>query len=250
MFSFYRSAGRAFAAGLPMFLALAVLMEAFGLSTSDGRRDSGATFVAGALVAYLLHRHLLLGERAWGASKGTQQRPAGMGRFMLVSAALLGVPIVTAFPLVFHLAKQGVPENTIVVAYVFAVMVLYLVMLSLFGTMLPASAVREPFGLGLTLARARRTFLPIFVGLVVGPGLFSVLLLAVATWLHASFGFPLDAYERTGAFDALGFAGGALMRLGGLLSTTLAVAVLCNAYRRVVPPGAPAGGTDEIAVTG
>lgn len=219
----------------PFYLFFAVALEVAG-QFGSGSSIAGAEFAAFTIFAYMLHRHFLFGDTLKAFGKIESTRPSARGRFFLISLPMLVVPIGLAVFLVLgplHVSSRDVNLLTMILLVV--ILPLYLLMLSVFGTMLPAAASAEPFGLGLTLSRARRSFWRIFGGLLVGPALFGSAAFIVIILLSVRLGLPLDPRDAQGAFSPVGAAASVLLQMVAMINTTLAVVVLCNAYRRLMP---------------
>lgn len=104
--------------------------------------------------------------------------------------------------------------------------------LSLIGTMIPAAVLNKPIGFGVTLRRARETFLPIFWRLLVGPGLYGATSILAFTFLamndvapNPPAGFS-DVTLTNGAFSVL-------INFLSFFTSALTAAVLSMAYMRV-----------------
>lgn len=238
MIGLYRTAWRAVTQNMPLYLVAAaglVGTEVFAVATDAG---GAGTLVAWFIVLYSFHRLLLLGEngRAKPSSQGPKQ---AMGRFLLVALLLAAIPFAVATGMLLRLWQGGLADGAGGVALVLAVLtclIVYLAMLTLFGTALPAAAVRDRFGLGLTLSRARRTALGILGGMIIGPGLFGTLTLAALLLAAAALGPPPATYSPDAGLSPSGLLLGMAIQVLALFNATLSVAVLCRAYRKVVPP--------------
>jgi hypothetical protein len=198
--------------------------------------STGGTFAAYAIFAYFIHRYFLLRVTVplWGRAKSP--RPETTGRFILVSLLVLAIPTGVGLWLAFSMANGAElshDKEAMLTIFALTFVVLYWVGLSIFGTALPASAIGDPFGIGITLRRARLTFFRVFAGLLVGPGLFGLMTLIGDGYLLGQIGLPFDFRDASGAFSGIGLVIGSLLRILGLINTTLAIAVLCDAYKRV-----------------
>jgi hypothetical protein len=107
--------------------------------------------------------------------------------------------------------------------------------LSILGTALPASAVGDPFGVRVTLHRARRTFWPVAVGLLITVGPLCLLAFAARVFLPLQTGVLIDMRDASGALSLPGLALGILLQAGNFLYTTLGIIVLSNAYKSTLP---------------
>lgn len=139
---------------------------------------------------------------------------------MLVTGALL-IPVVVATVYAgVRLGAGGSEEAAYGLIVIFAIPA-SLVVLTLFGTALPAAAADDPLGRAFSMARIRASSARIFFGLLAGPalvGFVGIGLLVLLSYLA----------------DPETFAFGAAATVLGIVNTTFAVVVLCRAYRRVV----------------
>lgn len=231
MIAIYRSAFQYFGRSLPFLLAMAALIEGLTLLFPSNGFE-GVRMVLLFLMAYYFHRHFLYGELlTWKASL-VSAPPAKFGWFLIASFAMIitavAMSITAAIIAVGPLGSAG--YETFVGATVIFMMPAYLLILSLFGLGLPAIVARNrAYRLRTGLKASPRVAL----GLILGPGVTGGLILAAG----------LLVLSRLEALPALqtGFSQWALGTLAttlGFLSTILAVAVLCHAYRRAYPPEA------------
>jgi hypothetical protein len=221
MVRIYRESFSFFVSSLPMLLAFALLIEGL-LWVLQPKSETGATFAALTILAYYFHRHFLFGEmlglRNQKPADGAP--PFKFGWFILISVGLVFVPIALAFAISFSMAGRFAPLLTIAVA-----LPTYLIALSLFGTALPAVVARDgSYGLQQGLRAGFQTMWR----LILGPCLVGAVLVALAVlsgrW---AAGLPDDSLVLLAYFTAA--------RLLGFLPTILAVAVLCEMYRKTRP---------------
>ena len=232
MTKIYREPFRFFLSSLPTLLMFAAMIEG-SLWVLQPRSEGSITWAALTTIAYFMHRHFLFGaalhvrpnKPVLGAP------PQKFGWFMVVSAALLVLPVlVMVVVAVRYLGSQQTA------AIILITLLTYLLMLSLFGTALPATVARDGT---YRLRQGVRASFQTMWRLVLGPGTFGVLLLVV-----------LSFSDR--AMAALGLAETSLIMLGylillrtvGFLTTILAVAVLCEMYRQTRPKPGPNMGPD------
>jgi hypothetical protein len=235
MLTIYKKSIACFAENWLFLVTVAAVMEGLPLFLSGSGPSTGASLGVGLLIAYLLHRYFLLGEHFSSMKQVQRVRPRAIGRFFLVSIALIGLTAAVSVYSAIQLAGGVDNRDTLTGTLLLVFLPAYLLALSLFGTALPAAAVREPFGLGVTLRRAVRSFIPTMLGLLSGPGLFGLVTIGGLLWLTGRFGLPVGAVDQNGSFVAAGFAMGIVYRLIGMFCTVLAVAVLCQVYRQVQP---------------
>lgn len=197
-----------------------------------------ADFISGIfpylLIAYGLHRYVLFGEPFRVIGKPRAGYPASTWRwFFLVSLLVFGAMVVLSAGMVFVLSgsferAQHLTQNQLLMILLIAPV--YLGLLSIFGTALPAAAAGDRFGLGVTLSRARRTGWGMCWRLCAGPGLFWVIgfaaLFVLMFVILSQFGIETT---KTPAFT---FAAAILMQLISIFATALAVAIQCRAYRQ------------------
>lgn len=231
MTKIYRESFGFFLTSLPALLVFSVVIEtSFWFFESLGL--AGASIVALTLVAYYFHRHFLFGEiltfkkqpiAAGGAP------PLKFGWFILISTALLLGPLGVTVVIAFQFTGWQNPWVLLIVFFA-----LYLLALSLFGTALPATVAHD--GTYRLSQGVRATFQTMW-WLVLGPGLVGTVLVAAnlaSSHVVEAFGVS----ERSPILLAYHVLFGTL----SFLSTILAVAVLCEMYRKTRPePRLPQG---------
>ncbi len=221
MIRIYRESFRFFAATLPILLGFAGLIEGL-LWVLQPKSEAGATFAALAIMAYYFHRHFLFAEtfgfRNQQPAEGAP--PFKFGCFLLISFLTVSVPVGIA--VVIALNATGELALGVLMLTLFP---LYLVALSLFGTALPASVARDGT---YRLSQGLRATFQTMWRLVLGPGVVGLVLLVLVVlcsrWIEA---LPDDSLILLAYFT--------VGRLMGFLPTILAVAVLCEMYRRTRP---------------
>lgn len=224
MRNIYLESFRFFLSSLPALLLFAALIEGL-LWFLQPRSESAATFVALTIVAYYIHRHFLFGE---GLSMTMKPAPAEgappvkFGWFVLISAALILVPVGVALVIAVQF-----PAPQVLGVMVIMLFPLYLLILSLFGTALPATVARD--GTYRVSQGVRATFRTMW-RLVLGPGLVGLVLLAATV----ASGPALEALG-TPETSPIMLAYNIVLRTLGFLTTIIAVAVLCEMYRRTRP---------------
>ena len=230
MIRIYREAFRYFLTSLPLLIAFSALAKIL-LWVLEPKSKSAITLVPLIILAYYFHRHFLFGEpiSLWRHTSAVSAPPVRFGRFFLVNAALLFGPLALGLVLAFSVLGRPSPD-----VFVLIFLLLYLLGLSMFGTALPAtvaqdSAYRLSTGLRLTLSTMWR--------LVLGPGL-----VGLASLAATAFGSLLLGKMGFGEHSLVILAFYIVMSTIGLLSTILAVAVLCEMYRK----GRPAPRRDQI----
>lgn len=230
MIAIYRSAFGYFARSLPFLLAMAALLEGLTLLLpSTGMQ--GGRWVALLVMAYLFHRHFLFGEVLTWKKPETAAPPIKFGWFLTANLALILALVALAFLLASLLVGPISTTSTevFVGAFLLVLFPLYLVFLSLFGMGLPALVARNS---AYRLTTGLKASPRIALGLILGPGLAGGLILALTFLFVAWFG-DLPDHSPFGQWVL-----GTLITTLGFLPTILAVAVLCQAYRRAYPPEA------------
>ncbi|WP_309663645.1 hypothetical protein [Tabrizicola sp.] len=228
MLDIYRKSWRYFFASLPALVLFAAVIETC-IWYLQPKSESSVTFIALAILAYFFHRHFLFGE----AFSLTRQKPdAGappmkFGWFILLSGALILVPFGLALILALQIMPGGSPAPRIIGAMLLLAMPLYLIALSFFGTTLPALVVRDG---SYRVSQGLRSGFQTLWRLLIGPALFGAVLIA----LLYKVGAVLDNAGMQGD-SAATLAWFILIRTLGFFTTILAVAVLCEMYRRTLP---------------
>jgi hypothetical protein len=253
MISLYRRAFAAVAQDWWYFLAMALIVEiGVGFFPESGWM-SLVVLMFYLLVNYAIYRYHMLGVRPVLLGRpAPSDRPESFWRFAWVNAVLGGLTVgiiallVIGAATVLNLLSPGPVflqsaeifanggDGTIA-ASTAIVLLLYGLMMAIFGTMLPASAIGDPFGFGLTLDRARRTFWRVLPGLFAGTGALSLLTVAVALYLTTRTGIPIEMFDLDGAFSAAGLITGVTLQMVGFLGTHLGAIVLCDAYNATLP---------------
>jgi hypothetical protein len=228
VFDLYRRAWVAFRLFWPLMILLAILVEGIGYWFEGSTTASMSGTVVLILFAYWVHRYFLFEEKPMLVGAHKDGPPQRIGRFIVLSFLIIFLAVaagigVTVFLGIGLLHPSGRP-----VALLF-MLIANLLLLSLFGTALPAAAAGDRFGFGVTLARGRRTFGQVFGGLLYGSGLVGAIsYVAVAV---AAVMIPENAPV------AATLALNAAASVAGMVSSLLAVAVLCRAYRSLPADG-------------
>lgn len=224
----YQDFWRSLKQGWLFILLLSLVIEGLPFLLGDSDSMTGGTIVGYAVYAYYMHRFLLLDEAlsTWRAAKPT--RPHRIGRFILVTGLLFAVVVAIGFYGTFRVT-EGLRDDRFLGVFLLITILANLVVLSLFGTVLPAAAVGDGIGLSATLGRTRATFLRIFGGLIGGPGVVGAVGFATILFLGnaLSGGGPISGTVEFGI--------GLLARALSFVNTTFAVVVLCRAYLSVLP---------------
>lgn len=228
MIEIYRKSWSCFRQGFWLYVFIAVMLEVLPLLVSG--KTATPTLIGLTIFAYFLHRHFLFSE-AIGAVKTnatSDAPPTKMGWFVLVTLATVFGPILFAGVIMLKFLPPEYHNGSNLSGTLMLIMMpLYLVSLGFFGTALPASVARRP---EYRIAKGFRLSFGIMGRLIVGPALFSVLTFALV--VGCSWGLQKITGPNA-PWTEHGF--GITFRLIGLFNTTLAVAILCQAYRKIVP---------------
>lgn len=219
MSKIYRDSFRFFLASLPALILFGAMIEiAFWLTGSTNETVASGTTL---LIAYFFHRHFLFGEQLGLKNNKTAEGspPQKFGLFLLVAAGLLVLTIVLA-------AIAGAFSFPPLI-FLVVVLSIYLVILSLFGTALPATVARDGT---YKLSQGTGAFFQTIWRLLLGPGLVGMVLFVLA--ILSSF-----AFDRSGLSDIAlaNLTLNTVYRTLSFLTTIFAVAVLCDMYRRTRP---------------
>lgn len=230
MSKIYRESLTFFLASLPVLLVGAAVME--GLLWLTGSTSETGFYVALTFLAYLFHRHFLFGEALTFSKQpiGAGWSVSRLGLFVLVSVCVVFLPLV--FGAVLILAILG---DLPFLAFLLLAMAFYLLSFGLFGTALPAVVANDgTFRLSQGLRVSGQTMWR----LILGPG-FTGLGMMILTLLGGQLIETLGATEDS----LVTLVWYVVIRTLGFLPTILAVAVLCDMYRRTRPePHAPQDG--------
>ena len=249
MLGIYRKSFLCVRAIWPIYLGIALLQTIVPTLALGTQRSVNALAFITIGFAFTAHRYFLFGESP--GKRPVPERLHGTGRFLLLGVCLFFLPYGLALWCVRLWLPNGASVEEAIRYFDIARLLLYWFFLSVFGTMLPAAAVGDDAGLRAMLARTRKTCLPIALGMLVGPFAWVVAVLGSSVFLLSCFPDILldirDAAE-TGSIPAaiIGVTLSIfLLSIFVLVPTTLAVAVLCAAYRRVVPAEEPTAATPQ-----
>lgn len=228
MIELYRKSWRYFVASLPALLLFAFLLEA-ALWYFEPKSGTGGTFVALTVIAYYFHRHFLFGEEmAFKTQKPAEGAPPlKFGWFILLSAALVLVPLGISLLLALQLLPRGISSPRLMGAVIILFAPMYLIALSFFGTALPASVARDGT---YRLSQGIRSGFQTMWRLLLGPALTGTVLIALT--LATDRALEAGRVLPTGVAE-LGYF--TLLRTVGFFTTIVAVAVLCEMYSTTRP---------------
>jgi hypothetical protein len=258
----YRRAFAAVAQHWWYFLVIAVILElGVGFFPESGWMN-GASLMIYLIVNYAIYRYHMLGVHLVLLGRpAPSERPEKFWAFAWANVVLLALTVVVivmliiavttaltllSYNVVFLGDGEIFPADSAgtIAAITLILLLFYGLILAVFGTTLPASAIGDPFGPRITFHRARHTFWPVVLGLLRGPGLVSALSVGVMLYLTTSVDMPIEMRDLSGAFSPVGLMAALLLQMAGFFGTTLGAIVMCDAYRSTLPTDA-----DHIAAT-
>jgi hypothetical protein len=199
-----------------------------------------STFVFG------LHRHILLGRPVLDAFEtrlaGTTR---GGGKFFLLFLVFYGLSAAAGVAGYSALGPEQFSRTSFLPLFVPITMLSYFLLMVLFGTTMPAYVAGDRLGLGAIFGRIRATALPVLGGFLIGPGLFQTASLVLGIALYSGAALLPAADWSTWPLLHVTWLVQVLFSLFPLFSATLAVVVLCNAYRKTAPDRLLAAARDE-----
>ena len=219
---------------LRMLLLFSAAIEGMTLLLQP-KHEAAITLVPLLIIAYLFHRHFLFDEQLTFSSKGKAglgARPIKFGWFILASVGLILAPAALAVIWLIKFAPD-VKDRGQQTGYILLIMLpIYLIVLSAFGTALPALVERNR---AYKLSSGLRATFQTMWRLLLGPALVGAVVFVATILLATKLETNPAFLSKTGQFvyavlnDTLGF-----------LPTLLAVGVLCHVYQKIKPATAPA----------
>lgn len=186
-------------------------------------------------VIYIFHFCILTDFKGSLLTKNANIGNPRMRFWLAFSLPLIALMITTFFIaslLATQLSEEAVaPGLSKFVALMCGIVILWF-LLSLVGTMIPAAVLNKPIAFDVTLRRARKTFVPIFWRLLVGPGLYGAIATSAFTFMVVKDIAPNPPV----GFSNVTLTNGAFSVLINFLSffpSALTAAVLSMAYMRV-----------------
>lgn len=230
----YRKAARYWWSSLPalfLFAALIVGLERV-FQSDESKGNSLTTYGAVVVLVWFFHRHFLFHEAPLSFRRRSGlwvKRP--LGRFFLVSLALVFLPVGAALAIVFGFVPDADIPRQLIGAVLLIGLPLYFAAFSLFATALPASIDRDP---RYSIAKGMRQA-PRMAGLILaGPVASSIGIVALLILVNE----VITAYAASPALD---LAMEIVAQTLGFFNSILAAATFCHVYRRIVPePEQPA----------
>lgn len=222
----YRDSVAYYVRSLPALLVVSALMEALARMQDH---DLGSNLFLSLIAIHFFHRHFLFGE-PFSFSKPAPNAPQmRYGKFGFVSLLIIFVPLAIALLVVLlPLTDLAQDRDTLVGLVLLVFLPLYLIVLSLFGTLLPAAVQGNK---SFRVVHGMRAWFQVMWRLLLGPGVVGAAFFAGAVgWATLAFRYrlpegPVAEFITNTVLGAIGF-----------LPSILAVAVLCDVYKRIAPP--------------
>lgn len=240
MISLYRQSWTCLRRNLWFYLLFAAAFVLLGnLPSSSRTTDMWLPLLLNSVFVFGQHRHILLGRPMTDAFKTRlEDTTRGGGKFLLLFLVFIGLPVVAGVAGFVGFGPQRLSKDDAVALMTLIVLPCYVLLLVLFGTAMPAYVAGDRFGIRATLGRIKATALPVLGGFLIGPVLLTIVGFASLVALNAALVTfapqTLAALQQWPLLPVLWLIE-ALVSLISLFATTLAVVVLCNAYRRTAP---------------
>jgi hypothetical protein len=226
MIDIYRQALRHYWSALPALVAFSLMVSALDLFASSSGATTG-TMVGQLFILYYFHRVCLFNEPVLAFGRpGPEAPPMKFGGFMMISLALIVVPVAIALFLAVSARAGEEIGDEVLVSMALYTAPLYLISLSMFGTALPASVARPG---NFQMSKGIKVAFGTMWRLILGPGVVFVVgfgILIAANYLLRD----LPAYQSTAG--QLVFL--TLATLLGFLPSMLGVVVLCHMYHLIM----------------
>ncbi|MFT4150857.1 MAG: hypothetical protein QM656_11735 [Paracoccaceae bacterium] len=223
---------RAIRDNLRLLALLAAAMAAIDIFI--GQTSQGSSFAIQCILVYTLHRQILFGMPInW---LGQVRPPAGvalpkerMGRFVLISLLFTAVAVLPPLIAAFMLIPNGPDAVAIRLGTtVLGGVTLMWLLLSAAGTILLATASALPLSPGRAWQAGRKTGLRVAMQLLLFPGLYTLLLIAVNI-------FVLGPLLPQNMEKAASYGYSAAFVFMGSLSSVMTVVILVRAFQRAYP---------------
>ena len=235
MIEIYRKSLRFYWQSLPILLLFSATIQGMTLLLQP-KHGTAATLVPLLFIAYMFHRHFLFDEQLTfsKAKVAPGAPPIKVGWFILASTGLILLPVALAVIWLIKFAPD-VNDSGLQTGYMLLIMLpIYLIVLSAFGTALPALVERNR---AYKLSSGLRATFQTMWRLLLGPALVGAVLFVAMVWLASRLLTNAVFLSTTGQF-VYDVISGTL----GFLPTLLAVGVLCHIYQKIKPVTAPAAG--------
>jgi hypothetical protein len=178
---------KAIKANFPMLLIFAAILAALPLILPSKSQNSGSGLVVSSIIIYYLHRQVLfdLPMSLWGKARppeGVDMPAESVVRFIFVSLLFTLLFVVPAAFVGYKwsmLVRHRFDETQFIGMTMTVGAVLLWILLSAFGTALPAAASKLPFSPSRAFQAGRKTGLRVAMQLVLFPGLTFVAVLGL-----------------------------------------------------------------------
>ncbi len=218
-----------------LLLAFSAILTVFGEAFPNFHGNLAGSFGATVILIYFFHRQVLFDLRIPVFGKPVAPDSAkvpenSMVRFILVSVFFIQIPLVAAVAAAtkWETVHGGFESRQFVANSMVISAVLLWILLSVFGTLLPAAASRQPFSVPRAWQAGRKTGLVVAFQLLVFVGLSYAAVFALAMLVTWAFGSTLDAPPLSYAVEIIF---GALF----LLPSLMTVVILVRAFKRAYP---------------
>mgnify|MGYP000915347947 CR=1 FL=1 len=226
---------KAIKANLWMLLLYSAMVTTFSAMLPTRTGNSGGSYAVVTILIYYLHRQVLFDLRLRPSGKPVVAHAAkipkdSLLRFMLVSGLFIAVALVPAWFVAFKWATVhgGLDKQHLMGMLLLLGIPMLWILLSAFGTLLPAAASRQPFSVPRAWKAGQKTGLVVAFQLLVFVGLSYAAVFALAVLLNKAFGSTLDAPPLSYAVEIFF---GALF----LLPSLMTVVILVRAFKRAYP---------------
>ncbi|MCW1933006.1 hypothetical protein [Pararhodobacter zhoushanensis] len=227
---------RAVAHSFPVVAFFAVLMVGLASLNADGGSNSTMLitllFFYGALFQVLLLRPRRFWSRTWETDDGKPLLTiANLWRFLGVSLLYFVVIILLPVTLIVDFTPRDTPDfRNAVASLAFVAMIPWSgLILSVFGTQLPAAAMGRPMSLRKTLRAARKTWWKVLLQL-------ALIALPAMLALFWSLNQVAPPNEQNWPSPVIPFALSLVEFIVTSLPVVLSIGILCRAYEQGYPP--------------
>ncbi len=255
MISLYRQSWTCLRGNLWFYLSFAAVYVLLGnLPLSSKTLTLWLPLILHSTFVFGLHRHILLGRPVIDAfNTRLEDTTRGPCKFFLLFLGFTGLCVVVLVATFIAFGLQRLSRDSAAGLMTLVALPAYFLLLVLFGTAMPAYVAGDRFGIGATLGRIRATTLPVLGGLLIGPVLLAIvgfagLVALIATLGETGFQRAMAALQEWPLLP-VNWLIQVLLTLASLFATTLAVVVLCNAYRKTAPDRLLAAARDEPGKT-
>jgi hypothetical protein len=222
-----------FRKGALAFALMGVMLEVL---THYFQSDGSMVGFAGAsiVLAFYMHRSFLSGEEYFSRSamfNKPKYDQGGIFKFVALAFGLFFLTAILALVLAFAIVGVDSDENDVLLFALIAATLANWLVLSLFGTILPAAADRNP---GFSLKAGMAKFWVMLLRLLLGPLLAtiaSLVIIFVLAAVQSAIGLENNFWFERGI--------GVFAFISALFLLALTAATLCSVYRMIVPAPEP-----------